>query len=230
MSQPRAVVLLSGGMDSATCLAVAIAEGYEVHPIAFRYGQRHAVELECAARVCAHFGLPQDRLRVIDLSGVFRGSALTGDAPVPTGRAFEDMAAEIPATYVPARNIVFLSLAAAHAEPLGARDIFIGVNAIDYSGYPDCRPEFITAFTAALNLGTRAGEERRCFRIHTPLARLTKGQIVRLGQALGVPFHLTHSCYQGTVPACGVCDSCQLRLKGFREAGLEDPIPYRGVK
>lgn len=230
MENQKAVVLLSGGLDSTTCLAIALSQGYEVFPITFGYGQRHAVELEAAQRVCRYFDIPAERVFSVDLTGALRGSALTGDAPVPTGRPLEAMAEQVPPTYVPARNIVFLALAAARAEHLEARDIFIGVNALDYSGYPDCRPEFIAAFTTALNLGTRAGIARRPFRVHTPLIRLTKGQIIRMGQALGVPFHLTHSCYQGTVPACGLCDACQLRLKGFREAGLADPIPYRGIQ
>lgn len=172
------------------------------------------------------YGLPRQRHAFLDLTGWFAGSALTGDAPVPLDRPPEAMAAGIPATYVPVRNLVFLSLAAARAESLGARHLFIGVNALDYSGYPDCRPQFITCFEMTLNLGSRAGSERRPFRVHAPLIHLGKAQIILLGHALGAPYHLTHSCYLGTVPACGRCDACLLRRKGFREAGLRDPIPY----
>lgn len=222
----RAVVLLSGGLDSATCLGWVLSEGLEAHPLTFRYEQRHAVEVERARAVSAYYGVPAARHRVIDLGRAFTGSALTGDAEVPAGRPPEEQAGAIPSTYVPARNAVFLALAAAHAEAVGADDLFIGVNAVDYSGYPDCRPEFIRAFQHMINLGTRAGAEGRPLRIETPLARLSKAEIVRLGHALGVPFHLTHSCYRGRVPACGACDACLLRRKGFREAGLADPIPY----
>lgn len=223
-----AVVLLSGGIDSTTCLAHAVSEGYRPFPLTFLYAQRHAIEVERARQVCAHYGIGPDRHRVVDLGPALGGSALTGDGDVPLDRSPERMAAEIPPTYVPARNIVFLALAAAYAEVTGARDIFIGVNAIDYSGYPDCRPEFIAAFQGALSLGTRCGVEGSPLRLRTPLARLAKSDIIRLGHALGAPYHLTYSCYRGTVPACGRCDSCLLRLKGFREAGLVDPAPYAG--
>lgn len=228
MAAGRAVVLLSGGLDSAVCLGWALSRGLEPHPLTIRYEQRHSVEVERARAIAAFCGIPAERHRVIDLGRAFTGSALTGDAEVPEGRPPEAQAGAIPATYVPARNAVFLALAAGHAEAVGARDIVIGVNAVDYSGYPDCRPEFIEAFRHMINLGTRAGAEGRPFRIATPLARLSKAEIVRLGHALGVPFHLTHSCYRGRVPACGACDACLLRRKGFREAGIPDPVPYEG--
>jgi 7-cyano-7-deazaguanine synthase len=220
MGKP-AVVLLSGGMDSAVCLAVAQRDGFDAWPLSFDYGQRHRLELDAARAVAAARGVPAERHRVIDLSGVFSGSALTGDAPVPLDRREEEMAQEIPATYVPARNLVFLSLAAALAEPAGAEDVFLGVNALDYSGYPDCRPEFLAAFEAASRQGMRRG-----VRVHAPLLRLSKAEIVRLGVALGAPLDRTLSCYLGQRPACGRCDACRLRRKGFAEAGLTDPIPY----
>ncbi len=219
----RAVVLLSGGMDSAVCLAVAQREGMETWPLSFDYGQRHLLELESARAVAAAMGVPPSRHRILDLGRVFSGSALTGDAPVPLDRAAEEMARDIPITYVPARNLVFLALATAVAEPAGAGDLFIGVNALDYSGYPDCRPAFITAFEQAARLGTKAG-----VRVHAPLAHMTKADIARLGASLGAPLHLTLSCYLGQRPACGRCDACQLRLKGFAEAGMADPIAYAG--
>ncbi len=221
MACERALVLLSGGMDSTVCAAVAARDGYEVWTLSFDYGQRHRAELEAARAVADVYGIPPVRRRTLDLSRVFCGSALTGDAEVPLDRDTAEMAAGIPATYVPARNLVFLALATAVAEPLDAHHLFIGVNALDYSGYPDCRPEFVTAFEAAARLGTAAGVA-----IHTPLAHLTKAGIVQLGQAIGAPLHLTLTCYRGTVPACGRCDACQLRRKGFAEAGLADPIPY----
>ncbi len=222
--RPRAVCLLSGGLDSAACLAYARKEGYGCYAISFDYGQRHRVELEAAARVAEALGAAEHRVVRLD-AAVFRGSALTGAAPVPKGRGPDQMGRGIPVTYVPARNTVFLSLALAWAETLGASDIFIGVNAIDYSGYPDCRPEYISAFERMANLATRAAVEgNQRLRIHTPLIRLAKADIVRLAASLGVPFGLTHSCYDpaaGGSP-CGACDSCQLRRKGFQEAGIED--------
>lgn len=219
----RAVVLLSGGMDSAVCLAVALADGCDARPLTFLYGQRHALEAERARALAAHYGIPPERHRVVDLGRVFAGSALVGDGEIPAGAAG---APGIPPTYVPARNLVFLALAAAHAEAVGAGRIYLGVNAVDYSGYPDCRPEFLDAFQRALAVGTKAGVEGRAPRVVAPLVHLSKAEIVRLGHRLGVPFHLTHSCYRGQVPACGTCDACLLRLKGFREAGLPDPLPY----
>lgn len=223
----RAVVLLSGGLDSATVLAIARAEGYAVHALSFSYGQRHAGELAAAEKVAQSLGACEHRIARIDLR-VFGGSALTGDFPVPRSRSREEIAHGIPITYVPARNTIFLSYALAWAEALGATDIFLGANAVDYSGYPDCRPEFIRAFEQLANLATRAGLEGACFRIHAPLLSLRKAEIIQRGISLGVDYSLTRSCYDPMTDgaACGVCDSCQLRLKGFREAGLSDPISY----
>lgn len=223
-----AVCLLSGGLDSSTCLGVAVREGYECYALSFDYGQRHAVELEAAARVAKHFQLREHRVIRIDLRA-FGSSALTSEIEVPKGRTLEEMAQGIPITYVPARNTIFLAVALAWAETLGSSDIFIGVNAIDYSGYPDCRPEYIAAFERMANLAIKAAVEGRArIRIHTPLAQLNKAAIVRLGAEVGVDFALTHSCYdpgQGGRP-CGHCDSCLLRRKGFEEAGVRDPLVY----
>ena len=216
-----AVVLLSGGLDSTVCLTWALRRGMEPWLLSFDYGQRHRGELEAAGAVAAALGVPGSRRRVLDLRGMFHGSALTGDGPLPLDRPPAEIGAGIPATYVPARNLVFLSLATALAEPLGARDLVIGVNALDYSGYPDCRPEFIAAFVQAARLGTQTE-----MRVHAPLAALGKAEIVRLGVELGAPLHLTLSCYGGTVPACGRCDACILRRRGFAEAGVADPIAY----
>jgi 7-cyano-7-deazaguanine synthase len=221
----KAVCLLSGGLDSATCLAHARREGFECHALSFDYGQRHRVELEAARRVAEALGAADHRIAKIDLR-VFGHSALTDDIAVPKGRDDAQMAADIPVTYVPARNTIFLSFALAWAEVLEANDIYIGVNALDYSGYPDCRPEFIEAFEHMSNLATKSGVEGRT-RIHirTPLIALSKADIVRLGVELGVPFGLTHSCYDpdGSGRACGQCDSCLLRARGFREACVVDP-------
>jgi 7-cyano-7-deazaguanine synthase len=226
----KAVVLLSGGMDSATAGAIARREGFDVHALSLRYGQRHAVELEAARRVAA--ALPASRHVVLDIDlRAFGGSALTSDVAVPKDTPLERIGAEgVPVTYVPARNTIFLSFALGWAEVLGARDIFIGANALDYSGYPDCRPEYIAAFERVANLGTRAGLEGDRFRIHTPLIALSKGEIVRKGLELGVDFGLTFTCYDPSPDgeACGRCDACLLRLKGFREAGIEDPGRYVG--
>ncbi len=227
----NAVCLLSGGLDSTTCLAWAIKRGYACHALTFDYGQRHRVELEAAARVAAHFGVLQHRTVGLDLRQ-FGGSALTDAIDVPKNRAAREMETGIPITYVPARNTVFLSCALAWAEVLEAPDIIIGVNAVDYSGYPDCRPEFIAAFEAMANLATKASVEGRVkIQIHTPLIRLTKAEIIRLGAELGVDYSLTHSCYDPAPDgrACGRCDSCILRRKGFSEAGLEDPLQYHGL-
>lgn len=221
----KAVCLLSGGLDSATCLALARRNGYETYALSFDYGQRHRVELAAAARVAESLGVAEHRVVELDLR-VFGNSALTADIEVPKGRTEETMDAEIPITYVPARNAIFLSLAMAWAEVLVAQDIFIGVNAMDYSGYPDCRPEFIAAFENMANLATKTGVEGRTkFKIHTPLMLLTKAGIVRLGKDLGLNFSLTHSCYDPDEHGrpCGLCDSCLLRRKGFAEAGLVDP-------
>jgi 7-cyano-7-deazaguanine synthase len=221
----KAVCLLSGGLDSATCLALARRNGYETYALSFDYGQRHRVELAAAARVAESLGAAAHRVMELDLR-VFGNSALTADIDVPKGRDEATMDAEIPVTYVPARNTIFLSLALAWAEVLEAQDIFIGVNALDYSGYPDCRPEFIAAFESMSNLATKAGVEGRTkIKIHTPLISLTKAGIVKLGRELGLNFSLTHSCYDPDQHGrpCGLCDSCLLRRKGFAEAGLVDP-------
>jgi 7-cyano-7-deazaguanine synthase len=231
MSQQKskAVVLLSGGLDSATVLAIAKAEGYDVYALSFAYGQRHSWELECAREVARAGGAKEHRTATIDLRA-FGGSALTAEIDVPKGRAPEEMGGEIPITYVPARNTIFLSFALAWAEVLGSSDIFIGVNALDYSGYPDCRPEFVSAFERMANLATKAGVEgRQALKIHTPLIALTKAEIIRKGLTLGVDYGLTSSCYDPspTGEPCGSCDSCVLRQKGFRENGLVDPLKYR---
>jgi 7-cyano-7-deazaguanine synthase len=223
----RAVVLLSGGIDSTTTLAIAMAEGYEAYALSFDYGQRHQIEVEAARRVAKSLGAKEHRLAKIDLR-IFGGSALTDNVDVPKQRSEAEIGHAIPVTYVPARNTIFLAHALAWSEVISADDIFIGVNAIDYSGYPDCRPEFIEAFETVANLGTKAGVEGRRFQIHTPLIKFSKGEIIRKAAKLGVDFALTHSCYDPTPEglACGECDSCLLRLKGFREAGIEDPIRY----
>jgi len=223
----RAVVLVSGGLDSATTLAIARAEGYECHALSFDYGQRHVCELESAKKVAAALGAVQHLTLRLDLRAI-GGSALTADIDVPKGRSEEAMSTGIPVTYVPARNTIFLSHALAWAEVLGAQDVFIGVNALDYSGYPDCRPEFTEAFEKLANLATQAGVEGKSrFRVHTPLIELSKAQIVARAYELNVDLSLTWSCY---VPepdgrACGLCDSCLLRKKGFAEARLADPVP-----
>lgn len=224
----NAVCLLSGGLDSATCLGVARRQGFDCYALSFDYGQRHNIELAAAARVAAHFHAREHRTACIDLRA-FGGSALTADIAVPKHASADDLPAGIPITYVPARNTIFLSYAMAWAEVLGASDIFIGVNAIDYSGYPDCRPEFIAAFETMANLATKSGVEARTrLHIHTPLAALDKAGIVKLAAEVGVNFSTTHSCYDPDEHgrSCGRCDSCLLRLKGFREAGLVDPIAY----
>ena len=224
----KAVVLLSGGLDSATCLAVARAEGFACHALSFDYGQRHAPELEAARRVARALGAVEHKVVRLDLR-TFGGSALTDDIDVPHPGSVEAIGRDIPVTYVPARNTIFLSFGLAWAEVLGAADLFIGANALDYSGYPDCRPEFLEAFERVANLGTKAGVEGRRFRIHAPLLRLTKAQIIRRGMELGVDYALTLSCYDPDSGgrACGHCDSCLLRKKGFAEAGVPDPTPYR---
>lgn len=223
----RAVVLLSGGLDSATVLAICRAEGFQAYALSFRYGQRHAREVAAAQSVAQSLGAEEHRCAEIDLRA-FGGSALTADLEVPKDRSASEMASGIPITYVPARNTIFLSYALAWAEVLGATDIFIGVNAMDYSGYPDCRPEFTRAFETLANLATRAGVAGARFTVHAPLLELSKAGIIARGMSLGVDYSLTHSCYDPAPDgrACGRCDSCQLRLKGFREAGLTDPIPY----
>ncbi len=228
----RAVVLLSGGLDSATVLAIAKSEGYALNALSFSYGQRHAWELEAAKRVAASIGVEEHRTVAIDLR-VFGGSALTDDIAVPKGRTTQEMAGSIPITYVPARNTIFLAYALAWAEVLGANDIYLGVNALDYSGYPDCRPEYISAFEKMANLATRAGVEgSQMLKIHTPLIALSKAEIIRLGRGLGVDYGLTSSCYDPNpmgVP-CGQCDSCLLRQKGFSENGVDDPLRSREAR
>ncbi|MBZ2183485.1 MAG: 7-cyano-7-deazaguanine synthase QueC [Bryobacter sp.] len=224
----RAVCLLSGGMDSSTCLAYARRQGFACYALSFDYGQRHRYELEAAARVAKALGAVEHKVLRIDLRS-FGGSALTSDIAVPKDRDETDMGSGIPVTYVPARNTIFLSLALAWAEVLGAADLFIGVNAIDYSGYPDCRPEFIAAFETMANLATKAGVEGQAFlKIHTPLIHLSKAGITQLARELGLDCGLTFTCYDpvdGARP-CGKCDACQLRLKGFAEAGIQDPLVY----
>jgi 7-cyano-7-deazaguanine synthase len=220
----RAVVLLSGGLDSATTLAIARSQGFETYALSFAYGQRHAVELDAARRVAQALGAERHVVATIDLR-MFGGSALTDDIPVPKDRDESAMGNDIPVTYVPARNTILLAYSLGWAEVLGARDIFLGVNALDYSGYPDCRPAFIAAFEKAANLGTRAGVAGRKFKIHTPLIALTKREIIARGLELGVDYGLTVSCYDPGPDgsACGRCDSCQLRRKGFQALGMEDP-------
>lgn len=227
-----AVVLLSGGLDSATVAAIAQSQGFRVYALSFAYGQRHSFELEAARRVAESLGVAQHRVATIDLR-VFGGSALTDDIDVPKGRNSAEMEHGIPVTYVPARNTIFLSFALAWAEVLGASDVFIGVNALDYSGYPDCRPEFIHAFESMANLATKAGVEgRQKLEIHAPLMQMTKAQIIKRGLELGVDYSLTSSCYDPAADGkpCGQCDSCFLRRKGFGENGIDDPLPYPDVK
>ena len=226
--EKKAVILSSGGLDSTTVMALARSEGFTLYSLSFRYGQRHALELEAAQRVARALGTQEHLVINIDL-GKIGGSALTENRDVPKGRQELALTEEIPVTYVPARNTVFLSYALAWAEVLGAADIFIGVNALDYSGYPDCRPEYIEAFERLANLATKAGVEGKIkFRIQAPLIRLTKAEIIQKGLALGVDYSLTHSCYDPALDgrACGQCDSCFLRNKGFREVGLPDPVSY----
>jgi 7-cyano-7-deazaguanine synthase len=228
MPQP-AVILLSGGLDSATAAAIARESGFELHALSFDYGQRHRGEIDAARRVAASLGVKQHTILAIDVRS-FGASALTASIDVPKGRSGTEMSSGIPVTYVPARNTVFLSLALANAEVASAADIFIGVNAVDFSGYPDCRPEYIAAFERMANLATKASVEGRLtYTIHAPLVTMTKAQIIARGTRLGVDYSLTRSCYDPDLAgaACGACDSCQLRLRGFAEAGLADPAPYR---
>lgn len=226
-SARMAVVLLSGGLDSATAAAIAVHSGFEVHALSFAYGQRHATEIEASRRVAQKLSLVSHTLMQVDLRG-FGGSALTADIDVPKGRSESEMANKIPTTYVPARNTIFLSFALAFAEVKQARDIFIGVNAVDYSGYPDCRPEFIAAFQALADLATAQGTSGGGFTIHAPLQNMTKAEIIAKGIVLGVDYSVTTSCYDPDPAgaACGSCDSCQIRRRGFATNGLVDPIPY----
>jgi 7-cyano-7-deazaguanine synthase len=231
MTNPKAVVLLSGGMDSATTAAIALKRGFDVHALTFRYGQRHAAELDAARRVAERLGIRQHVTLDIDLRP-FGGSALTAEMPVPKDTPMAEIGQRIPATYVPARNTIFLSFALGWAEVLGASDIFMGANAMDYSGYPDCRPEYIQAFQRMADLATRAGvEEGRKLTIHTPLIDLSKREIIERGLALGLDYSLTLTCYDPSPEgaACGRCEACLLRLKGFREGGMEDPAQYQTV-
>jgi 7-cyano-7-deazaguanine synthase len=223
----KAVVLLSGGLDSTTTLAIARSEGFDCFALSFDYGQRHQVELEASRRVAKALGVKEHRVTRLD-PGLFRGSALTDDVAVPKHRTEEQIGEGIPVTYVPCRNLIFLSFAAAWAEVIPATDIFLGINALDYSGYPDCRPEFISAFENLVNLGTKAGQQGARFTIHAPLVSMTKAEIVRKALDLGVDLSLTHSCYDPSPDgvACGECDACLLRQKGFKEAGQRDPIAY----
>ena len=231
--KPKAVALLSGGLDSTTTLAIARSEGFALYALTFRYGQRHDVEIEAARRVAAALGVAQHVVVQIDLR-LFGGSALTDDdIAVPRDRDLDQMGESIPVTYVPARNTIFLSYALAWAEVLGANDIFIGVNALDYSGYPDCRPEYIAAYERMANLATKAAVEgRQRLTIHTPLITLTKRQIIQKGLELGVDYALTRTCYDPSPQgeACGHCDACLLRLKGFADIGIEDPAPYQHAR
>jgi 7-cyano-7-deazaguanine synthase len=228
MTMPSAVILLSGGLDSATAAAIARQQGFALYALSVDYGQRHRFELEAARRVAQALDVQRHVVLAVDLAQL-GGSALTADVAVPKDRPADEMAHGIPVTYVPARNTVLLSLALAYAEVVGAADVFLGVNAIDYSGYPDCRPQYVAAFTALANLATKASVEGRLrFTIHAPLIRLTKAEIIRRGMQLGVDYSLTHSCYDPH-PAglsCGHCDACLLRRKGFAEAGMEDPVKY----
>lgn len=220
----KAVVILSGGLDSTTCMGIAQNAGYEISALTFDYGQRHRVELESAKKVAAHYKVTDHRIVKLDFLQAFGGSALTDEQlEIP----MEGLSDDIPITYVPGRNLLFLSIASSFAEVMDADAIFIGVNALDYSGYPDCRPEFIESVQTAIERGTKKGVEGRKTTIETPLLHLTKAEIIRTGMELKVPYELTTSCYQGGDEACGECDSCRLRLKGFAEAGHTDPIPYR---
>jgi 7-cyano-7-deazaguanine synthase len=226
MKDPQAVVLLSGGLDSTTVLAMTRSQGFVCNCLSFQYGQRQAIELERARTISSHYGAQRHLVLRVDLDAI-GGSALTDTIEVPKDRAITDMESEIPVTYVPGRNILFLAHALSWAEVIGAADIFLGINAVDYSGYPDCRPAFLSAFEQMANLGTKAGVTGKPFRLHAPLLRMSKREIIETGIRLGVDYSLTHSCYDpvGTL-ACGRCDSCQLRLQGFREAGVQDPVAY----
>ena len=228
-SKQKAVVLLSGGIDSTTTLAIAKNMGFAIYALSFRYGQRHEVELEAAVRIARHFNTVEHLIVDIDLRRI-GGSALTGDIAIPKNRSIKQIGKDIPITYVPARNTIFLSYALAWAETIKAFDIFIGVNALDYSGYPDCRPEYIAAYEKMANLATKAGVEgKQRIKINTPLIKMTKAQIIRKGIELGVDYSQTHSCYDPSAEgvACGECDSCLLRLNGFKEAGIKDSIRYK---
>lgn len=220
----RAVVLVSGGLDSATVLGIAKANGYEIYALSFVYGQRHRKELRCANKLCKYFGVREHKIVKINLDAI-GGSALT-DRAIEVPQAKTEIGNEIPVTYVPARNLIFLSIAGAYAETIGADAIFIGVNQVDFSGYPDCREEFLKAFEEVLAKGTRAGVSGKRIKVVAPLLHMKKGEIIREGMRLGVPYELTWTCYKGGKLACGKCEACVLRLKGFRDAGYEDPLKY----
>lgn len=222
-AKQKAVVVLSGGLDSTTCMGIAKQAGYELYPITFDYGQLHKREVEQAKQVAAYYQVPDHRIVNMGFLREIGGSALTDDSLAVPTQGVED---GIPATYVPARNLIFLSLATAYAEVIGAKKIYIGVSAVDFSGYPDCRPAFIQSMNQTINLATRVGSEGAELVIEAPLQHLSKAETIQLGLSLGVPYHLTTSCYQGETEACGVCDSCRLRIKGFQEAGSTDPIAY----
>lgn len=227
----KAVVVLSGGLDSTTCMGIAQDAGYTIHALTFDYGQRHSREIEQAKRVARHFEAADHRIVNMDFLRQIGGSALTDESiAVPTDIGTHEESGEIPSTYVPARNLIFLSLAAAYAEVIGAEVIYIGVSAVDYSGYPDCRPEFIASMSETIRLATKTGAMGTNLRIEAPLSHLSKKETIELGLRLGVPYELSTSCYQGEEEACGVCDSCRLRLQGFAEAGAQDPIAYRAGK
>lgn len=222
----KAVVLVSGGLDSTTIMAIVKSKAYDIYALSFNYGQRHKLELEAARKVARHFGAKRHLILRLDLDTI-GGSALTEDIPIPQGRKLKEIGSdEVPITYVPARNTIFLAYALAWAEVLNARDIFIGVNSVDFSGYPDCRPEFIESFQRTANLATKAGVEGKEIKIHTPLIKMTKGEIIKKGVSLGVDYAMTHSCYSPKKDGlpCGECDSCLLRKKGFEEAGIADPL------
>ncbi|HEB69864.1 MAG TPA: 7-cyano-7-deazaguanine synthase QueC [Desulfobulbus sp.] len=226
MNKKTAVILLSGGLDSTTVLAIARSRGFDCACLSFRYGQRQDIELDRASAISRHQGVQRHLILRLDLDAI-GGSALTTDTPVPKNRPFAEMEGQIPVTYVPGRNIIFLSHALAWAEVLGAADIFLGINAVDYSGYPDCRPEFLAAFAKMADLGTKAGSEGTPFQLHAPLLEMSKREIIQTGLKLGVDYSMTHSCYDPVGElACGCCDACLLRLKGFAEAGLKDPLRY----
>ena len=228
MNEKQAVILLSGGLDSTTVLAIAQSQGFTCNCLSFQYGQRQVIEVERARRICQHYGGKRHLVLRVDLDAI-GGSALTTKMEVPKDRPLSEMEKEIPVTYVPGRNILFLAHALSWAEVLGVSDIFLGINAVDYSGYPDCRPEFLTAFEQMANLGTKAGATGRPFRFHAPLLAMSKKEIILRGQQLGVDYGLTHSCYDPVGElACGRCDACRLRLQGFRDAGLTDPAGYVG--
>lgn len=224
----KAVIILSGGLDSTTCMGIARDKGYALYPLTFQYGQKHSREVEQAKKIADYYGVKEHRLVHLDFLEQIGGSSLTSSTlEIPTRKIEGQASDEIPNTYVPARNLIFLSLATAYAEVIGAKVIYIGISAVDFSGYPDCRPEFLESMNQTVREATKAGLKGESIRIEAPLLHLSKAETIRLGMKLGVPYHLTTSCYLGEEEACGVCDSCLLRLKGFREAGFTDPIPYR---